>query len=774
MSVPRMKSFGAVTMWVRSNIRRDWRALSLLTLGLAIAGGLAMTAGIGARRAGDAWHQFLTRTKMPDVANEVPSPESGAALHDLRSRDGVMSAVRMSFMLVGLEGAPPTGGFAGRDPGFGADIYRPIVVAGRAADPTRADELTINPRMAEVTGLHPGDHVVVVSPFGEVRQPATVTGITVGALDIGINGGTPLMLLTPAFGARWFETYFAALVPPPIQGAYRDVIMARTSSNATNAQLIAEHYSSGLDFAGTQVSAALDAEGTAYTVLAVVAALGTAIAMGQLIGRRVRRHNDQTPILAAIGLTPGGRRVALAGGHVCAVGLGMLLVPAVAYLASPLTDRGLLAEVDPNGYHVTDAVVMIGGAIVALLVLVGVATAAAWRADSRATIVSARTGARPLLPGPAGMFGARVATGWAGRSERSAARWHVVMLSVGIAAVVATLMWSGAARHVVTTPAEYGATWDAAVVAEDDGTSSEEPLPRLDAAQGRLVANPAIGSILGRGVAGMLETGEGGQVEVLQIDRAAGPWWPRLLAGRRPQNSHEVTVGGGALDSRTHLGDTVTIDGEPFTIVGVHVVPRWSNGDFGKTVAMNGGVLPLFDLDSPAAVMWVRLAKGASVDELAATVGEDVKVQRAADTRPSDLANLARIGGLDELVLLVSILLAFATLANGLVIATRARQTDHRTIRALGADPSTVAGSVRWHTTIVLTISAAVGVPLGVIAGMTAWRHTAHALFVGDALHRPVLVMLVILAGLIIAGALVAGATGASAARRSRRRITAE
>jgi predicted lysophospholipase L1 biosynthesis ABC-type transport system permease subunit len=159
---------------------------------------------------------------------------------------------------------------------------------------------------------------------------------------------------------------------------------------------------------------------------------------------------------------------------------------------------------------------------------------------------------------------------------------------------------------------------------------------------------------------------------------------------------------------------------------------------------------------------------------LATTVGGDVEVQRAADARPSDLTNLDRIGGLDELVLLVCVLLAFVTLANGLVIATRARARDHRVMRALGADPSTVAGSVRWHTAIVVAISAAVGVPLGTIAGLLAWHRTAHAVFVGDALHRPVTVTLAILAGLVVAGVAVAETTGASAARRSRRRITAE
>jgi hypothetical protein len=65
-------------------------------------------------------------------------------------------------------------------------------------------------------------------------------------------------------------------------------------------------------------------------------------------------------------------------------------------------------------------------------------------------------------------------------------------------------------------------------------------------------------------------------------------------------------------------------------------------------------------------------------------------------------------------------------------------------------------------------------VPLGTIAGVTAWHHSAHAVFVGDAVHRPVLVTLLVLAGMLVAGILVAEVTGGAAARRSRQRATIE
>lgn len=767
-----VSSTGAITMWVRSQIRRDWRALTLIALSVAIAGGFAMTAGIGARRAGSAWDQFLTRTNMPDVAKEVLSSESGAALDELRSREGVTSAVRMSYMSVGLEGAEPTGAFVGRDPGFGTEIYRPVVVSGRAADPTRADEFTINPVMAENTGLRPGERVVIVSPDGVVHQPAVMVGITVGAFDTGVNGGTQGMLLTPAFGAKWFGAYFAAL-PPTTQAAYLDALLAQVASPNTTAQLLREQYIGGTDLAGDDVTAALAAEGTGYTVLAVVAALGTLIAIGQVVSRRVRRRAIQAPALAAMGMAPGGRRAALAGSHACAVAVGALLVPLVAYLASPLTGRGLVAQVDPNGSHVTDVLVMASGAVAGFIVLAGVAVTAAWRAGARPGHESARTRSNLMPPGSAGLFGGRVAAGWVGRSDRAAARAHVALSALSVASVTATLVWSGAAGHVVATPARYGATWDAAVLTDDDGPEDLDLVSMLDDAQARLAAQPGVGSMLGRGVAGMVET-EGERIEVLQIDQAAGSWWPPLLAGRVPGSRNEITVGSRALDTGVGLGDQVVIDGEPFTVVGEHVASTWSNGDFGATVAMTGNALPQSDLEVPTAVMWVGLGQDASLEQLAATVGDAVAVRGAAEVRPSQVTNLDGIGRLDELLLLVCVLLAFATLANGIAIATKARQRDHATMRALGAAPSAVAGSVLWHTTIVTAIGGAVGVPLGAIAGATAWRHTAQTALVGGALHRPAAAVFVVLVMLFAMGLLVAAATGAGAVRRSRARLSIE
>lgn len=384
----------AAMMWIRSHVRRDWRALTLIALSIGIAGGFAMTAAIGASRCSSSWQQLLERTNMPDAAQEVLTTESGAAVEALRVRAGVATAARISFMPIGMSGSDaPFGGFTGRDPGIGTDIYRPLVIRGRAADPARADEFTINPAAAAATGLEPGDQVTLTSYPDAVHQTATMVGIIVGPLDIGLNGDSPLVWLTPAFGATWFDAFVNAL-PAHDRDTYRDVVLAKTTSTATTAQLLSEGYISSTGFAGNQVAAALDALGALYTVLTAVGALGTAIVIGQLIGRRVRRRGDDSATLAALGLTPTRRRVALAGSHVGAAIIGVGLVPVVAYLASPLVGRGLIDKVDPRGHHVTDVSLLAIGCLLALIVLPGAAFVAAWRMDGRRIDQSTRNPGR--------------------------------------------------------------------------------------------------------------------------------------------------------------------------------------------------------------------------------------------------------------------------------------------------------------------------------------------------------------------------------------------
>ena len=243
-----------------------------------------------------------------------------------------------------------------------------------------------------------------------------------------------------------------------------------------------------------------------------------------------------------------------------------------------------------------------------------------------------------------------------------------------------------------------------------------------------LQARADVGRVSGRLTAGMVDVG-GQEVEVLKIDEDVGAFWPTLIAGRRPGARDEITVGEAALRVNSlRLGDHVQIGDRTFAIVGAHVVPTFSNGEFGSTIAVPAREAGL-EMSVPAQYVLVQLSPGATAGDVESLAGPDLEVL-SSPTRlgpPGTVANLGRIGAIDEVLLLVCALLAIAEFTNGLVLATRARRRDYATLRALGANRQTVGGTVCWHGALVIGTALVIAVPVGLILGRNVWQRTATA-----------------------------------------------
>ena len=706
--------------FARAAWRRDWRALGLLAVAVAIATAFVITAAIGARRAASAWDRFAQTTESPDVFKEVPVDAGRAALTDVRNRPGVRVAASMGFMVVVPEGRVPTdaqapGAFVGLSSGFGTDLYRPLILRGRAADQARADELTINAAMAALTGLEPGDEVTLASLPEAVHQPATVVGVHAGPLDVTLNSSQPLALLTSAFGAAWFEKYLD-LLPAEVRSGYTTVVMAGLRGAEGRADMQAEGFINGREF-GSEAIAGLDAQRTAFTALALAGAAGTLLALGQAVSRRIRRDADQLPILTALGLTPRKRQTAIAAAPCAAAVLGLAAAPFIAYFASPVVSTGVTDLLEVGRPKVVDLAVMGLGPALGLVVI----AVFAWSAVSRADTRSRAPRLRPIpirLPGPSGLFGGRVAAGWATPAARTTARSHLIGVIAGMAVITGVAVWAMTADHVVSTPERYGVTWDATIRTDEEQFSSD-PVAITTAAE-RLGASPEIGSPVARVIAGMHDSGGS---EILVIDRASGSWWPQIVAGREPAADNEITVGMGISD--VGLGDTVELYGRELPVVGRHVVIPLSNGGSGMSIAMSAGAISEQSLNVPDELLLVDLAPDATLDDVRRLIGDGLAVQAAAEARPGDIANLGRTSGLIQVLLVACVALTLAEFANGLIVATHARRRDHATLRALGARWRTVTGSIAWHGGLVAFLGAAVGVPLGLVIGRTVWRRTA-------------------------------------------------
>ena len=748
--------------FARAAWRRDWRALGLLALAVAIATAFVMTTAIGARRAASAWDRFAQTTESPDVFKDVPVDTAEAALADVRKRPEVRTATLMGFMVVVPEGRVPTdaqppGAFVGLSPGFGTDLYRPLILRGRAADLARADEFTINAAMAALTGLEPGDDVMLVSLPEAVHQSATVVGVHAGPLDVTLNSSQPLALLTPAFGAAWFEKYLD-LLPTEVRSGYTTVVMAGLHGSEGRADLLADGFISGREF-GSEAIAGLDAQRTAFTALALAGAAGTLLALGQAVSRRIRRDADQLPILTALGLTPRKRQTAIAAAPCAAAVLGLAAAPFIAYFASPVVSTGVAHLLEVGRPQVVDLTVLGVGPALGLLVIAVFAWSAASRADALPR--APRVHPNPIrLPGPSGLFGGRVAAGWGTSAARTTARSHLIGTIAGMAVITGVAVWAMTARHVVSTPARYGVTWDVTISQNEEEQFSSDPVAISSAAE-RLSARPDIGSPVARVIAGMHDSGSS---EILEIDRASGSWWPEIVAGREPAADDEVTVGMGMPD--VGLGDTVDIQGRTLRVVGRHVVIPLSNGGSGMSIAMSAGTISEQSLNVPDELLLVDLAPDATLDDVRRVIGEGLAVRAAAEATPGDIANLGRTSGLIQVLLVACVALTLAAFANGLIVSTHARRRDYATLRALGARWRTVTGSIAWHGGLVAFLGAAVGVPIGLVIGRTVWRRTASGINAVPDLWRWAIAAAAITAATLLACAAVVAAAAAIPGRR--------
>ena len=152
----------AVAAWLRVDLRSRWRSLLVLALLVAFASGTVVTAVAGARRGASAVDRLADRT-LPATAVVLPN-EPGFdwdAVRALPSVEALANFVVTSYAR--FEDEPESVGPALGFPWAGDDITRtierPVVLEGRLADPTRADEVTISPRFAERFDRDVGDTV---------------------------------------------------------------------------------------------------------------------------------------------------------------------------------------------------------------------------------------------------------------------------------------------------------------------------------------------------------------------------------------------------------------------------------------------------------------------------------------------------------------------------------------------------------------------------------------------------------------------------------------
>ncbi len=411
-----------VWLCVGARLRQDWRGLAVLTLITALMGSVALAGLAGARRTDTAVARFVQYAgpMLGQVSADPATMAKIAALPDVAySEVGAL----MLVIPVAIDGRPLgskgsvnviTEALATRPP-----QARAIVLAGRDADQSQADEVMLNESAAqelhahvgsvlELRGYRPsqvqqamnGTDIPPSASAGSVR----VTGIIRMPTDLTDNLDAPPGVTYTGQGdviatAAFYHKYASAIgnfagisfqLKSGAAGLPAFEAEVKRLPGANDAQLEVGDDDAA---AGAFAQRSTSFEAVALLVFAVIVALALLVVVGQSLVRQARIVTADFPALRALGASPRQLTVAaLAPGVLVAVA-GMTLAVPVAYGLSVFMPIGLArrAEISP-GLSFDATALLAGAALLGVLLAGRVALAAprAARAGARGWAATAR------------------------------------------------------------------------------------------------------------------------------------------------------------------------------------------------------------------------------------------------------------------------------------------------------------------------------------------------------------------------------------------------
>jgi ABC-type lipoprotein release transport system permease subunit len=770
----------SVWMLAGSDLRQRWRSVVVLTLLVAFAGAVVLALIAGARRTDSALARFETESRSAQIEVDAGTA-TPRQTERFRATPGVADAAELYQLTVAL----PNGNFlptaAQVDGRFGRDVDRARVVDGRLARLDAVDEVNIGESLAEQLHLEVGDrlHFISFSP-DDVHSAAQglephgpdvvlrIVGIVRRPLDLGGRGSAGgVLVLTPAFLERYRDeigtfagsvlrvrTARGAADVPRVTAAAREIFGRSDKFSFTN-----------LSVEGASVQNAIDVTTVGLWIAAGVAVLTSVIGVGIALSREISLRDSQQLTLSALGVRPRHRIAAAAAVGVPIAMVGALLAMVGAVLASPLFPIGVAGRAEPDPGIRFDPVVVLGGLAIVLVVM-GVAALAALR-TSRVVVASrestklglaVRATAESTAKPPA-VIGVRFALDRGHERRALPVRSSLFGAAFGALIIVAVMVFSGGIHHLVSTPSEFGWTWDyiaydtKARLASTSGDSNDcEPLTtKVTEIEGITdVASVCNASVE---IAGHPTTAWG-------FGNIRGTVDPTIVDGRAPRADDEVALGADTLTAAHRaVGDDV------------HIAGADGEGDF-RIV----GQAAFTGLSDPAPLADGAAFTARSLARLGANGGWNVVVRVAANAHRAALvqqlqppkgplgggdqvtyvlpAEIDRVQQIDDLPVVLAAFVAVVALvavALALVSSVRRRRRELAVLKTLGFTRHQVRATVAWQASTVAMVGLLVGIPVGLVVGRLAWRAVADELGVSSTPTWPLLgIVLLVPAALLV------------------------
>jgi hypothetical protein len=476
---------GAVRMLARSELRRRWRSVFVLTVLVAFAGAVVLALVAGARRTDSSLQRFEEASRSASVEFDI-GEATREQVAEFERTPGVAAVAEVrQFPLVKDSQFLSVAGQIDRR--FGTVVDRPRLIEGRLADQGRVDEINVSETLADHYHLRVGDtlrlpsysaadiaaartnNAQAPSPHGPTVE-LRVVGIVRRPLDLGGRGATGGVIVpTVAFTNEYRDqigTFAGDLLRVrTVHGAADVPAVARAARRIFGDQEVFSVQTLGIEGQGAQD--AIDVTTVGLQVAAAVAALVGLVGLGIALSREVALVDVDQVTLRALGLRPGARVLSAAAIAVPVAVVGAVLAVVGAVLASGLFPIGVGALAEPSpGLDVDAGALLVGGlgVLAAVAVLALLAAARLARVDG-----GARTRARPsrsvtlasdLGAAPPLTAGVQFALDQGRARPALPVRSSLVGAVFGIAVIVGVLVFSASLHHLVATPSAYGWTWD--------------------------------------------------------------------------------------------------------------------------------------------------------------------------------------------------------------------------------------------------------------------------------------------------------------------------
>jgi ABC-type lipoprotein release transport system permease subunit len=793
---------GPIGFALRTELRRRWRAWLAVSLLLAIFAGITAATAAGARRTDTAYERLLRVEHPFDQfllgVGPHPMPYGPFAiitLDQLRAMKPLVVDDLTAYFFDGPNGN--AGGIASPDPRMDRAFNGAKVVAGRLPRPDRADEAAVPVAIADSLHARVGGTItlqLVKDAFSDNPKTVPVTFRVAGIIAVPgefppeSDLGPPRVHLTAAFYEKYQSWGAFPYTLVRLRHGEADLPAFRAAlAKAGGGKGVIGYTNEALT---RNVERSFHLQAVALALFALCLAIVTALVLGQTLGRQAMAEGVDYPALRALGMTR--RQLFWLGVTRSAVvaGIGVLLAIPIALLLSPLLPTGLARAADPDhGFH-ADLTAVLGGALIALAVLILLTLIPAARAArlaerdevfGRAESGAERTSRTVTVVTGAGasasaVVGMRLALE-PGRGRTSVpVRTTIAGVALAVAALTIALSFGASLRYLLATPRLYGLVWGADVTLQDDPTTNARYAKAIAIAR----ADPHVdlADSIGLGAPFLID---GVQADGMAVASGDNTFLPPVESGRAPRTATEIALGPKTL-RRIHksIGDSVSVAvvgvaPERFTIVGRIVVPT-----VGHTANLGEGSVVTFDAlyyffgdrqyVQTNDEFVVRFKEGVNQSaarahlqgELAST-GAEV----APPTTPGDLLNFGRNQQLPYILSGLLALLALGTLAHALVTSINRRRRDLAICKTLGFTRGDVARAVAWQSSTFIVVSLAFGLLAGVIAGRWLWSVYANQLGILSVPRVPAwtLILMVPAAGLLANGLALLPARSAAGTR---------